>query len=57
MYYFLPFSFINVIIIVINPPCSYLTFVEADLEYPNSDVLRVAAGLSRDALILNQAWN
>ena len=55
MYYFLPFSFINVIIIVINLPCSYLTFVEADLEYPNSDVLRVAAGLSRDALILNQA--
>ena len=56
MYYFLPCSFINVIIIiVINPRGSYSTFVEADLEYPNSDVLAVAAGLSRDPLISNQA--
>ena len=52
MYYFLPCSFINIIIIVINPRGS-----EADLEYPNSDVLAVAAGLSRDPLISNQAWN
>ena len=56
MYYFLPCSFINVIIIiVINPRGSYSTFVEADFEYTNSDVLAVAAGLSRDPLISNQA--
>ena len=36
MYFFLPFGFINVIIFVINPSGSYSTFVEADLEYPNS---------------------
>ena len=35
MYCFLPFEFINVIIFVVNPFGSYLTFVGAHLEYPN----------------------
>ena len=36
MYCFLPFGFINVIIFVVNPFGSWLTFVGADLEYLNS---------------------
>ena len=55
MYYFLPFSFINVIIFVNNPSGSYSTFVGAEmLSTPFSQVTTGVADLSGDTSISNQ---